>query len=423
MTPLHNTREYHLKKLILITLFVTVLLLPQNAYSLIAGTNQGITISQSDISSAIKFNKKVFGWTDRVYISIYAPDFNSDPNLIDEIGITSDDKVTVSTTGHIISYHLVETGPNTGIFSGYVTLTGDPTQKGATGVDGQGTNPSGIQSTCNPTCGPTDGFLPSTGDDGITVSFEYTRDRTVTGSALIRWNAGDVKWLQSSYSLNSQGVLQITDPDMNLNPKAIDKFETNVWSDSDSGGIKVSMTETGEDTGVFQGIVYLTTDFPSSGNRLHVSQGDTVTGEYTDRTLPSPHSPADEIHLIAAANIGTSLPPLEEATSSNPRILDSTGNTLSEVLVNQQIQIVSNITNQVNKDQPFAYLVQIQDSNGITISLSWITGSMAPKQTLNLGQSWIPKDSGSYTAQIFVWQSITEPNALSPPLSLPILVT
>lgn len=423
MTPLYSKREYHLKKLILIALFVAVLFLPQSVYSLIPGTDQGITTFQSDISSPIKFNKKVFNWTDRVYISIYAPDFNSDPNLIDEIGITSDDKVAVSTTGHSISYHLVETSQNTGIFTGYVTLTGDPTQKGSTGVDGQGTNPSGIQSTCNPTCGPTDGFLPSTGNDGFAVSFEYTRDRTVMGSALIRWNVGDVKWVQSSYAMGSQGVLQITDPDMNLNPKAIDKFETNVWSDSDSGGIKVAMTETGEETGVFQGIVYFTTDFPSSGNRLHVSQGDTVTGEYTDRTLPLPHSPADETHLIATTNIGTSLPPLEEATASNPRILDSTGNTLSKVMTNQQIQIVSNITNQVNKDQPFAYLVQIQDSNGITISLSWITGSMAPKQTLNLGQSWIPKDSGSYSAQIFVWQSITEPNALSPPLSLPILVT
>ena len=400
-------------------------MIPQNIFSVTSSqTSQTIsTLSGSDSSSPIHLNKKVFSWTDRVYITIYAPDFNSDPNIIDEIGVTTDDKITVSTSGNSIPYRLVETGPNTGIFSGYVTLTGDPTLKGSTGVDGQGTNPTGIQSTCNPTCGPTDGFLPSEGNDGITVSFEYNRNQVVTGSGIIRWNVGNVEWLQSSYPVNGQGVVQITDPDMSLNPNAIDKFETNVWSDSDSGGIKLTMTETGPNTGIFQGTVYFTTDLSSSGNRLHVMPGDTVTAEYTDTTLPLPHSPSDQLRLTATTTVGTSLPPLEQAPARNARILDSTGNSLSKVSVNQQIQIVSDVTNQENRDQPFAYLVQIQDNNGITASLSWITGAMVPKQTLDLGQSWIPTAAGTYTAQIFVWESITNPNALSPPLSLQIQVT
>ena len=384
-----------------------MIIVPQNAFS---------------ATSPIQLNKKIFSWTDRVYITIYAPDFNSDPNIIDEIGITSDDKITISTNGHSIPYRLVETGTNTGIFSGYVTLTGDPTLKGATGVDGHGTNPTGIQSTCNPICGPTDGFLPSEGKDGITVSFEYNRDQVTTGSAPILWNTGKVEWLQPSYPVNSQGTLQITDPDMNLNPDAIDKFDTSVWSDSDSGGIKLTMTETGPNTGIFQGSAYFTTDLSSSGNRLHVTPGDTVTADYTDMTLPLPHSPSDQLHITATTTAGTSLPPLEQALADNARIVDSTGKSVDKVSVNQQIQIVSNVTNQENQDQPFAYLVQIQDSNGITDSLSWITGSMAPKQTLNLGQSWLPHTAGTYTAQIFVWQSISNPNALSPPLSLQIQV-
>jgi len=381
--------------------------MPQNAFS----------------ASPIQLNKKIFGWTDRVYITIYAPDFNSDPNLIDEIGVTTDDKITVSTSGNSIPYRLVETGTNTGIFSGYVTLTGDPTAKGATGVDGQGTNPTGIQSTCNPICGPTNGFLPSSRSDGVTVSFEYNRNQVVTGSGTVQWNLGTVKWLQPSYPVNSQGTLQITDLDMNLNPDAIDKFDASVWSDSDSGGIKVTMTETGPNTGVFQGNVYFTTDLSSSGNRIHVTPGDTVTADYTDRTLPLPHSPSDQLHITATTTAGTSLPPLEQAPANNARVVDSTGKSVGKVNVNQQIQIVSNVTNQENKDQPFAYLVQIQDSNGITVSLSWITGSMTPKQTLNLGQSWLPQSAGTYTAQIFVWQSIANPNALSPPLSLQIPVS
>lgn len=398
-------------------------MIPQNIFSITSSPSQTIsTLSGSDSSSPIHFNKNVFSWTDRVYITIYAPDFNSDPNIIDEIGVTTDDKITVSTNGHSIPYHLVETGSNTGIFTGYVTLTGDPTLKGSTGVDGQGTNPTGIESTCNPTCGPTNGFLPSEGDDGITVSFEYNRNQVVTGSAPIHWNTGKVEWLQSSYPVNGQGVVQITDPDMSLNPDAINKFDTNVWSDSDSGGIKLTMIETGPSTGIFQGTVYFTTDLGSSGNRLHVASGDTVTAEYTDTTLPLPHSPSDQVRLTTTTIAGTSLPPLEQVSADNARILDSTGKSLDKISVNQQFQIVSDVTNQENKEQPFAYLVQIQDSNGITISLTWITGSMVPKQTLNLGQSWVPTTAGTYTAQIFVWESITNPNALSPPLSLQIQV-
>jgi len=66
--------------------------MPQNAFS---------------TSSPIQLNKKTFSWTDRVYITIYAPDFNSDPNIVDEIGVTTDDKITVSTSGHSIPYRLV----------------------------------------------------------------------------------------------------------------------------------------------------------------------------------------------------------------------------------------------------------------------------------------------------------------------------
>ncbi|MGB6464152.1 MAG: hypothetical protein WBF38_08025 [Nitrosotalea sp.] len=385
-----------------------------------AQSDQNIIISSDTSSSPIQFDKKVFSWTDRVNITIYAPDFNSDPNLIDAIGDTPDDKVTVCTTGHCIPYRLVETGVNTGIFSGYVDLTGDPGQKGSIGIDGNGENPSGTMSTCNTTCGPTNGMLPSTGNDGISVSFEYSRDQTVTGSALIRWHMGEIQWLQPDYPSNGQGILQIVDPDMSLIPNTINKFDTNVWSDSDSGGTKITMTETDAGSGIFHGMVDFTTQYPSSGNRLHVSDGDTVTGEYIDRTLPPPYSSTDQSQLLATTTIGIILPPLERVPVSNARMIDSTGKTLNEVMTGQQVQIVSDVTNKVNKDQAFAYLVQIQDNNGITLSLSWITGSLLPNQNMSLSQSWIPKSSGTYTAQIFVWQGVTNPDALSPPLTLQI---
>ena len=93
-----------------------------------------------------------------------------------------------------------------------------------------------------------------------------------------------------------------------------------------------------------------------------------------------------------------------------------------ESLVDTQVQITADLTNNQNRVQPFAYLVQIQDENGVTVSLSWITGSLEPGQFMNPSQSWTPTNLGKYTAQIFVWESVDNPDALSVPLTIKINV-
>jgi hypothetical protein len=80
----------------------------------------------------------------------------------------------------------------------------------------------------------------------LTVSFEFSEDETVVGSALIRWNIGEVQWLEASYPASGTGVVRIIDADMNLNPEAIDNFAVDAWSDSDAGGIDLTVTETNE---------------------------------------------------------------------------------------------------------------------------------------------------------------------------------
>jgi len=234
---------------------------------------------------------------------------------------------------------------------------------------------------------------------------------------LIRWNIGEVQFLEASYPATGQGVVRVVDPDMNLNPEAVDNFTVDAWSDSDAGGIDLTVTETNEATGIFEGIIHFTVTDESSGHRLRVAEGDTVTAEYEDNTLPSPYTTADELEIAATTFIGSIVPPLERAPASNPRIVDAFGNELDTVDVDQQVQITADLANGQDRDQPFAYLVQIQDEDGITVSLSWITGSLAPGQSLNPAQSWTPDSPGEYHIQIFVWASVDNPDALSPPVS------
>jgi hypothetical protein len=56
--------------------------------------------------------------------------------------------------------------------------------------------------------------------------------------------------------------------------------------------------------------------------------GDTVTEEYIDRTLPPPHTTADELRIDSTALIGCCQSPSERTSAGNAKILDSFGNTL-----------------------------------------------------------------------------------------------
>ena len=374
-----------------------------------------LTLYTSNFGATVELDQKVYSWTDKVYVTVVAPDHNFDSDLIDEVGDTDLDPIKISTRGFDLdNYQLVETGTDTGIFTGEVILTGFTHD-----ADGDGNNDTNPRTTGN---GPTDGFLQTDDDDGLTVSFEFSEDETVVGSALIRWNIGEVQWLEASYPASGTGVVRVIDPDMNLDPEAVDNFDVDVWSDSDAGGIDLTVTETNEATGIFEGTVFFTVTDESSGHRLRVAEGDTVTAEYEDNTLPDPYTTADELDITATSLIGTVVPPLERAPIASCRVVDAFGNSLSTVSVDQQVQITCDLANGQDREQQFAYLIQVQDGNGVTVSLAWITGSLAAGQSFSPALSWIPESAGAHDATAFVWESVDNPTALSPPVSTPITV-
>ena len=376
-----------------------------------------LEVMTSDFGATIELDQKVYTWTDKVYITIVAPDHNYDSDLIDEIGNTDTDPIKISTRGHDLDqYKLVETGTDTGIFTGEVILTGFTPHD----TDGDGEADDAIDRTDG--SGPTSGLLETNNDDGLSVSFEYSEDTTIVASALIRWNIGEVQWLESSYPATGSGIVRVIDPDMNLNPEAVDNFDINVWSDSDAGGIDLTVTETNEATGIFEGTVDFQTETESSGHRLRAAEGDTVTAEYEDRTLPDPYSIADDLDITATTLIGTVVPPLERAPAMNLRAVDSFGNSLDTVSVDQQVQLMADLMNGQERNQAFAYLVQVQDANGVVVSLAWITGTLTPGQSFSPAGSWTPDMAGTYTATAFVWESLDNPTALSPPVSTTITV-
>ena len=376
------------------------------------------SIYTSNFGATIELDSKVYTWTDRVFVTIVAPDHNTDTSLVDTIGGSGGSLTAQTRDSQLTAYRLDETGVDTGIFAGEITLQGF-----AHDADGDGSSEGPFGGTQSKTAaGPTDGLLKASESDGITVSFEYTEDSTVVSSSLIRWNIGEASFNEDAYLSSSSAVLTVTDPDMNTNPDSTENFKVDVYSDSDSGGIELTVTETNESTGIFEGTVFFTTSDASSGHTLRVSEGDSITADYADHTLPDPYSTSDDIDVSATAVIGTQTPPLERAPVANARVVDAFGNSLAEISVDQQVQIEADLVNGQDGDQSFAYLVQVQDSDGVTVSLAWITGQLAAGQSFSPALSWIPDASGSYEATVFVWESVDNPTALSDTASVSITV-
>jgi len=116
--------------------------------------------------------------------------------------------------------------------------------------------------------------------------------------------------------------------------------------------------------------------------------------------------------------------PLDRAPATSPRLVNAFGNQVIEHLnVNQQVQITADVTNNQETAQDFVFIVQIKNDENVVISLGWITGSLNSKQLLSPALSWTPDYSGSYLAEIFVWESLINQDALSESLSINIITS
>lgn len=230
-----------------------------------------------------------------------------------------------------------------------------------------------------------------------------------------------VQWEQASYpAKNTKAKIIVDEPDMNKFPQSIDRFDIRVFSDSDSKGITLRVTETSVNSGIFETIVILTTD-PSKENRLHTVDGDTITAKYVDTTLPKDHA-EKELEITGTAFSGSTGPPLERVLATDLRLYNTKGNRITELAIDQQVEIIADLRSSEDRPQKFAYLAQITNEKNETILLSWIDGILDPLQALSPSISWIPNKPSQYMATVFVWESMENPTALSPPLSIDLKV-
>ncbi|MCH1607692.1 MAG: hypothetical protein L7R49_02365, partial [Nitrosopumilus sp.] len=281
-------------------------------------------------------------------------------------------------------------------------------------VDGDGIFDTNPKTTGD---GPTNGFLESDNDDSITISFEFADGVGVVDSFPISLNHGTIQFSKDTFLSNDTIQIRVIDSDLNLNPEMIDTVNIDVFSDSDASGLSVTAIETSERSGSFVSTFSLSENI-SSGNRLYANPGDTIIAKYDDHTLPKPFSKSDSQYVQTSAVVDYSTSPINRIQASPIFLSDGFGTPVTSFLPNTQMQIVGTIENEINYDQEFVYFFQIKNSDNTITSLSWIQGKLSPNQILEISQSWVPANSDNYILETYVWNSLNELIALSPPTSI-----
>ena len=341
-------------------------------------------------------DKPVYTWTDEIQIRITALAWNTNPFLIDSIGGSSTHPFKIgSSENYLKPYKLVETSANSGIFTGTVTLTGF--EHDANGDNKIDTNPR-TRGT-----GPNDGLLEVRQDSPITMSFQATKDLVIIDSVLVSWNIGRIEFAQNMDGTD-HAVIGVLDADMNLNPKALDQVIVTVYSESDLGGLEITLSETRQDSGIFIGKVFLSS-LSSHGNRLYATLGETIFATYTDYTLPAPYSKSDSL-MIRTAFDSVENKSDKKLVHSPIKFTDEFGTSVQSFSANQPINIVGNILNNQNIDQVFIYIIQIKNSDGVVESILWASTKLSANQNLDVSKFWIPTNSGMFFIETFLWESI-----------------
>ena len=344
--------------------------------------------TQNSANALLDQSESVYTPFDKVLLRIFSPDSNDHHDEIDTI------KALVTSSFSQKEFVLHETGLNTSIFEEEIRFSPDLSKF-----------PGDVQTRR---------------DDGVSVTFRIDSDTVVTQSIYVNYHVGKASLDKPSYGFGDQARVTIEDPDMNRNPDTVDTVSARIWSDTDRGGLFVTLRETGARTGTFEETMTFTNDDASSGTRLKVSDGDTLVLKYTDDTLPPPAKlAADGIETVEVREIfansvfGNKQMLQETVSSSEPSLLNTSGESISKILAGEHLIVRSEIANNRNMKQPFAYIVQIKDTDGTTVSLSWLSSELTPTGSSTVTQSWLPPTAGRYSIEVFVWDNLTNPTVLS----------
>ena len=89
-----------------------------------------------------------------------------------------------------------------------------------------------------------------------------------------------ITWIDRCVIQGNTSAVRIIDHTMNKDPEKTEQFEIEVWSDSENRAIEYTVTETGDNTGVFEATVFFRTIDDILGHRVQAFAGDVVFAKH-----------------------------------------------------------------------------------------------------------------------------------------------
>lgn len=355
------------------------------------------------------------GPSTKVTITLVDIDLNEDPNSEDLIDFNvleiatdnndiDDDSIGVGENG----LTLEETDNNSGVFELTMTLVPiTPEMKNGDAVIEFLVSGDEID-------------FPAEPSDTIAITYEdenHDEGGEDTINVIIEVQSFDpeISTDKQAYLPGETMIVTVEDPDANRDPDVIDVIEDlRMFTETDAVGNEFDAVETGANTGIFTVQVPIVEGFESDAIRAEI--GDKITIEYTDE-FPADYDPDDEdekefTHTVIVGKV-SSTGTVGNTTPSKPEVKDSAGDKLDEVNVGQQIVLTTTVVNNLDEDQPFLAIIEVRDSNAVTLFLGWQSGVLNENGDAEVGLSFEPNEPGTYTVRTFVIRSLSNPDILS----------
>jgi len=121
------------------------------------------------------------------------------------------------------------------------------------------------------------------------------------------FHKGTIEWvIHCNIGRVYSSTVRVIDYDMNQDPEKIEQFNIEVWSDYEDIILDYPVTETGNNTGIFDSTIFYKTTDESSGGRIRAVPESIVFVKYVDYTLPNGDREKDIIDTFVKSELSAS---------------------------------------------------------------------------------------------------------------------
>lgn len=354
---------------------------------------------------------EVVGPGTKLTVTVVDNDLNANPAGVDTVAGTTEYVTITTDRSGFPSTRLAgeETGANTGLFKSTIKLAPKLSAANVAPVTPTGAGTKDVSNV---------EVLPG---DLISIKYVDAKNQSgqkVTISKVIQVISADptMNATKTAYPVGETILVTVTDPDANRDGEVIDSVRVKVTSDQDAVGFDVTGLETGANTGVFTFSIPTTSGVSagsitvSNGSMVKVKYNDAYPADYATRVKQVADASKDFFLTIPIGAPASS----NSTTPSKPALADVTGASITEVTSGQQVVLTTNVKNNDGTSRPFVAIVEVRDSDGITVMVQWQTGTLAPNGDAGVGISWVPESAGEYEIRTFVVSNLSNPQVLSP---------